>query len=387
MPAPATTKINLTQHRADRLARSPEPGVVWDVRMPGLGVRGRSWIVRVHPRGGRKIVRTIGKLAKMSVADARVEAGKVAAEIEAGEHGQVRAVTVARLVDHYQSHHRTRKKGRLAGEDRDTRRRCDLLVERWGRRRADAIDHSDVAVLLDEINARGSFYEANRTRALIRSIWNEGRVWRFVPAGVPNPVAGTPVNRERTRDVAALTVAQVQALVEAAQQLPNRWAGAAICVLILTGARRGEVLSLKWDDLDLDTQLVVFRDRKAGDDLELPLAPAAVELLAGIERVPGSAWVFPSPTSKSGHIESLRGPWATAIKAAGLPAGARMHDVRAAAATAISAAAGIRAAQQVLGHADPRTTLRYVRPSADDRRAALEGFAAAVIGGRARGAR
>lgn len=66
------------------------------------------------------------------------------------------------------------------------------------------------------------------------------------------------------------------------------------------------------------------------------------------------------------------------VKDAGLPEGTRVHDLRSALATAVSERAGIKVAQRLLGHHEARTTLRYIRPSVESERAALEGFAGAV---------
>jgi integrase len=395
MPRPAKERTRLTQRGAVKLAtfKVDAERVVWDEHMPGLGIRlrpGRTavWIIRGKGSDGRQHRRTIGTVVgpkAVSLDDARAEAGSRSKLLAPTP----RTMSVSRLIDHYLENHRSRKKGRLAKEDRDVRRRVEVLRARWGKRPIDSITHVDVATLLQEITTeglaakprkgkpKGSPYESNRMRALIRSIWNDARVWRFVSASLPNPTEGTHPNREHARDVPALGPAAVRRVLMSATAIEHRWAGAAIAVLVMTGARTNEILALRWDDVDLRAHTITLRDRKAGDDLVLPLATEAVKLLRTLSRVPGNPHVFPGP-GRAGHLASIRRQWEAVCKDAELPARTRPHDLRGALATNVAARAGIKAAQNLLGHADPRTTLRYVRPTPEDQRRAVEAFVRAV---------
>lgn len=216
---------------------------------------------------------------------------------------------------------------------------------------------------------------------MIRAIWRCAATWRFLPASCPNPVQGTTPNRERERDVQALSPKQLRDFMIAAMQRPNPKHGPLFCLLALTGCRYTEIANLRWGDVDLRRRTITIRDRKAGDDLTLPLSKPGVDLLRGIAREAGSPWVFPTdlPTrSKTGHVGQLHNIFTEIVKDAGLPEGTRVHDLRSALATAVSERAGIKVAQRLLGHHEARTTLRYIRPSVESERAALEGFAGAV---------
>ena len=117
--------------------------------------------------------------------------------------GTGKSISVAKLLDHFEENHRTRRNGRRPKDDRDTARRCATVRARWGSLPASELTHVDVAKLLAEITERGAPYEANRVRALVRLVWNMARRWVFVPAAMINPAEGTPANRERARDVGA----------------------------------------------------------------------------------------------------------------------------------------------------------------------------------------
>ncbi len=372
----------LTQRIVDALRPAAgERFVVWDSVVRGLGVRcyerSASYVLRYKPRGRAQVLATIGDARTMPLDDARREAER----LRGADLVVPRGANVDKLLTHFETNHRTRKKGRAPTEDPDTRRRLALLRAKWGKRAADEITHVDVAAVLLEITTRGAPYEANRTRALVRAIWNEARRLALVPASMLNPAEGTPVNRERQRDVRALKPAELQRLLAAADRYANPWAGGAVTLLVHTGCRAGEVLALQWADVDLAQRAMLLRDRKGGDNLALPLNTDAVALLKSLPRQAGSPWVFPSSSTPRGHLVDLRKPWATILEGAELPATTRLHDVRAAVATNIAGTSGLKVAKLVLGHADERTTMRYVRNTGiEDLRAAVEAHGRAATG-------
>lgn len=166
MPAKAKHQIKLTERRIDDHIRSGAgPDVVlWDTACPGLGLRKASWIVRVHPRGGRKIVRAIGKArgpGALSLAEAREKATERITEIRGGDDSKASVMTVRALLTYWQENHRTPIKRRKPADDCDAVRRCKLLTDRWGGRRIDQITHKDVQALVNEITERGTPFEAN----------------------------------------------------------------------------------------------------------------------------------------------------------------------------------------------------------------------------------
>ncbi len=370
----------LNQRLVDKLRAGGDRLEVWDSSIVGLGLRvysGRaSYVLRSKPKGRPRQRQTIGDAAVMPLADAREEAKRILAEARLGL-APGKTITIKKLLDHFEENHRTRRKGRKPGDDRDTARRCGIVRQRWGALAASELTHVDVAKLLAEITERGATYESNRMRSLVRLVWNLARRWGFVPASMVNPAEGTASNRERARDVRALKPAEMRRLIGAADRYPNPWAGGAIKLAALTGCRIGELISLRWSDVDIKSRFVVLRDRKGGDTLELPISLEAAEVLQKLPRQHGSSWVFPSKKPNH-HLVDLGKAWSTIIKDAELPEGTRVHDVRAAVATNVAAVSGLKAAKGVLGHADDRTTLRYVRPASDDVRKALDAHGRAV---------
>jgi integrase len=108
------------------------------------------------------------------------------------------------------------------------------------------------------------------------------------------------------------------------QQLPNPVIAAALQVMLLTGARPGEVLALRWEDANLQWKGLSIRDKVEGERA-IPLTPYVAHLLAALPR--RNEWVFSSPTSASGCLTEPNNPHTRACAAAGLQ-GLTLHGLR-----------------------------------------------------------
>jgi len=162
-----------------------------------------------------------------------------------------------------------------------------------------------------------------------------------------------------------LSPGQTRALVQALDADPCQDSASALALLVLTGARKQEVLRARWEFVDLDRGVLTVPLAKSGRPRHVPLSPAAARVLraqAG-RRVDGNPHVFPGRVEGM-PLEGLRRIWDRAKRAAGLPADLRIHDLRHSLASALAnAGTPLYEIGAVLGHSQLSTTTRYAHHS------------------------
>jgi integrase len=162
----------------------------------------------------------------------------------------------------------------------------------------------------------------------------------------------------------------------------NPFAVAAIRLLMLTGCRKSEILSLCWDWIDFERAALRLPDSKTGAKV-VALGAPALELLNGLPRIEENPYVFPSAVG-NGHFVGLQKVWARVRERAGL-SDVRLHDLRHSFAS-VGAAIGdsLYIIGKLLGHKQSVTTQRYAHLADDPLRAAADRIAgqiAAAMGG------
>jgi integrase len=154
---------------------------------------------------------------------------------------------------------------------------------------------------------------------------------------------------------------------------------AALRVLLLTGARKTEILSLKWSYLDLEFGLANLPDSKTGFKV-LQLPAPAVEILKSLPKL-NDEYVFPSFRSGAltPHISELRPTWMAVLTEAGLTGHWRIHDLRHGLASAMGkSGVSLPFVGKILGHTQATTTERYAHLEANPARQALEATATKI---------
>jgi integrase len=145
---------------------------------------------------------------------------------------------------------------------------------------------------------------------------------------------------------------------------------AAIRLLALTGCREGEILSLRWDAVDLEAGYLRFADTKTGRN-NRPIGASAAEILQKLPRIADSPYVLPGMRSGE-HLKEIKRLWYAVRYAAKLD-GLRLHDLRHSfASVPASGGESILIIRSLLGHARVATTERYAHLSADPLRRAAD---------------
>jgi integrase len=386
----------MPQHLTDAtIKRLPTPAkgnkVCYDRDVPGFGARvtaagARSFILNYVTKGGRERRITIGSCGDWSTTAARTEAKRLRHLVDQGGdpladiEAEREAPTVAELISRFEAEHLPRLR---ATSQADYRRMiANHIRPHFGTHSKVAdVTFSDVDRLHRKITAAGHLHRANRVMAVLSKMFSLAVRWSMRDS---NPCKGIEKNIEYERR-RYLSADELVRLIAALNAHPDRQAADIVRMLLLTGARRGEVLSARWADIDLftGTWSKPPSSTKQKEAHEVPLSAPARQLLseiraqqAGKRHVLGE-YVFPGAGS-SGHVVEVKKAWRSLCKAAGL-VGVRVHDLRHSFASQLaSGGASLPLIGALLGHSNPTTTHRYAHLFDDPQRAAVERVGAVI---------
>lgn len=251
------------------------------------------------------------------------------------------------------------------------------LLPRFGKRYMDEITRQDIVKMHADRKASGAAAgSANRLLIMMRYIFNLALKWEV--AGVKaNPCKGVPLMEENNKMERYLSVEEAQRLYEAVCQSENTMLKYIVPMLILTGARKREVLDAKWQDFDFSRRIWRIPMSKSGKARHVPLSDGALTLLSTMPRKPDCDWAFANPETAKPYV-SIFYAWNTARKNAGL-SDVRMHDLRHSfASLLINSGRTLYEVQHILGHTQVKTTQRYAHLSQDTLLAAANAATVAV---------
>ncbi len=163
-------------------------------------------------------------------------------------------------------------------------------------------------------------------------------------------------NNQKTEDV---TPDQLKRLLQVLDEEPDIQIVNIMKMALFTGMRRGELLKLKWEDIDFDKEFIFIRDPKGGQDQMIPLNDASRKILESHPRI--NEWVFASAFSTDGQRHSTKYSKKIAEKA-GLPADFRpLHGLRHVYASMLASSGKVDmyTLQKLLTHKSPQMTQRY----------------------------
>ena len=369
--------------------------VLWDDALPRFGLRVRSsgtktYVVQYRAKGRTRHV-TVGRHGVLTPDQARRAALTLLAEVERGgdpsreRAAARRASTVAELCDRYlEEHARVRKKPRSVTEDE--RLIESFILKAIGPRKIREVERADIYRIRKKLS--GTPYQANRVLSLLSKMFNLAERWNLRPDGT-NPVRHVERFTERKRD-RFLSEEEMAHLGTALDELGRQGrvseaAVAAIRLLIFTGCRVAEILTLRWENVDFDGRRLRLTDSKTGPKV-VPLNTPALEVLANLDRCAGP-WVVVGRKAGAPLVNLAR-PWQRLCEKADLE-DVRLHDLRHSFAS-VGAGSGqtLLVIGALLGHTQSATTQRYAHLSDDPIRAASEAIgsriAAAMAGKDAR---
>lgn len=340
----------------------------WDTELKGFGVRvfpsGEcSFVLRYTLPTGRKRTVTLGRFGELTVEKARQQALALKLAARQGEDpvetrkAARHAITVAELAERYMAEHAApKKKPRSVAEDRRLLRLHVLPA--LGTRPVRDVSRSDVQQLHHRM--RETPGAANRTLALLSTMMGLAEKWGLRPDG-SNPTRHVTKFRElaRERYLSAEEYQRLGAVLAEASttRTESPFVLGALQVLLLTGARLSEILTLQWAWIDQERGALRLPDSKTGAKV-IPLSIEALAVLRALPRVEGNPYVFVGERAGR-HLVNIQKPWRRIRAKAGL-GDVRIHDLRHSFASVAAAdQLSLHMIGKMLGHRQAATTARY----------------------------
>jgi integrase len=309
------TRFNFTKTAIQALPTPPAGtrATYHDTKVPGLqlrvtpsGVKTFSVYRRVKGGGPERI--TIGTFStSTTVEKARRRAGQVNSAIDGGanpaeaKRAHKSEMIFAELFAEYLERHAKPRK-RTWREDES--KYNQYLAKPLGAKKLSAIDSNDIATVHSAVTKEAKPVTANRVLALLSSIFG----WA-ASAGLwdENPAKGIRRNAERSRD-RFLQADELPRFYAALADEPNDTVRDYFLMSLLTGARRANVLAMKWVEIDFKRAEWRIPRTKNNDPQTIPLMPEASAILVQRQSGSESVYVFPGP-GKSGHLVEPKGGW------------------------------------------------------------------------------
>ena len=394
-----------------RKALPPAQGQVifWDDEIKGFGLRvtpggAKAFILDYRAEGRQRRI-TIGSSPDWTVAAARDAAKTLKRDVDLGtdpmgnRHDERSAPTINELWDKYQREHLNLKTDRAQVDEKSMWN--NIILPRFGKMKLTAITASEIDDLHRDITTiRKTPVRANRVIEVLRKAFNLAIRWKWLKE---NPVTGVRRNPEEKRN-RYLNKQEIAALVAALNEHKEADSANAIKLLMITGARKGEVLGATWEMFDLENGIWTkpsshTKQRKLH---RVPLSAPALRLLKDIKEESTSPYVFPGADKKP--LQDVKRTWVTVCKRAGLveptpkkdrkgkdvkdkdgeivmvlTPNIRIHDLRHSfASILVSGGASLPLIGQMLGHTQVSTTQRYAHLYDDPLRKAAEMVSVAI---------
>jgi integrase len=361
-------KALLTQALLEKARRARQRTEIWDTNVSNFYLQVResgvaSFYIRyLQPGTNTRRSLLIGDGAVLSVIDARAKAKKLLGQVAFGEdpgHQKKQlkdCPTLEEVVNNYYLPYKAKK----------TSCRNDAAIFRIhvlpyiGKKKLHAITPGELADLQRRVLERGCVpATANRPVVLTKHLFNLSmKIWHL-PGVTSNPANEIPLLKENSMRQTFLSEAQALQLMAACKEqtnCPMLWS--IVAFLLLTGARRRNVLDARWCEIDEHAAQWNIPRTKSGRSQSIPLSDQAMALLRSLETRGRSEYLFPSPKTGLPFI-NIYNRWHAARVRVGM-AHVRMHDLRHTfASLLINAGCSLFVVQKALGHHSPRMTMRY----------------------------
>ena len=323
-------KINFTKANIEGLSL-PDKGWTYhyDLKVQGLGIgigsTGKRSFILYRKINGTPERITLGRYPDLTIEQARGKAAEINSAIAKGanpaqvKRGEKAELTFKDLFEEYLERH-SRPNKKTWAEDKS--KYDTYLAKPLGKKKLSTINRASIAVIHSALTKQGYATTANRVKALVSSIFGWG-----ISAGLcqTNPALGIRRNREYSRD-RFLQGDELPKFFQALLDEQNDTMKDYFLLSLLTGARRSNVLSMQWADVNLKSGEWYIKETKNGIPQTVTLSPEALTILRSRKPTEPPTFVFPGD-GKSGHLIEPKRGWKRILERAGID-DLRIHDLR-----------------------------------------------------------
>ncbi|ADD69309.1 integrase family protein [Denitrovibrio acetiphilus DSM 12809] len=363
--------MNTKKKLTDAVVRNAKPATqgsgyyyIWDTELKGFALRvtGRptkSYVIRYRNEEGRQKVMTLFRASNITADEARRKARTKLTEAQGGtdilkeKQEKRKAMLFSEFAEIYLEHHA--RPNNSAGTVKTNESYLErLILPAFGNRPLKSITPEDTAKLHHKIG-KSTPVQANRVHALLRKMFTLAETWRYIPQNT-NPCVHTQKYKE-TPVQRFLTPDETKRLEDVLEKYEEKYYSAvlALRLLMYTGCRKEEILTLKWENIKNELNLLHIPKSKTGEK-NVPVSHEVLDMLENAYKV--NEYVCFGKFENS-RLIGLQKIWERLRKEAGLE-DVRIHDLRHSfASTAISGGINIEFISKLLGHKRITTTEYY----------------------------
>jgi integrase len=246
----------------------------------------------------------------------------------------------------------------------------------WRNRKLSSIRRVHIQKLHAEVGANKGRYAANRLLALLHTMFNRAIDWGWDST---NPAHGIKKFKEKSRD-RFIQADELPKFFKALSEETSIIVRDYILLSLLTGARRSNVLAMRWGEINFDRVTWTIPVTKTGESHTVPLVVAAIDILKSRQEnnINNNPWVFPG-SGVSGHLVETKKPWKRILAKAGIK-DLRIHDLRRSLGSWQAATgANLSIIGKTLAHKNVSTTAIYARLNIDPVRESMNKATDAIL--------
>jgi integrase len=375
-------KIRFTKAAIDVLQHDPAKprSVFYDDKSRGLCIivapkTKTFYVLRKHLGKTERIL--IGRYPDTTIEQARTRAGQINSELDAGKNrndvkrARREELTLDDLHSIYMEKHANVRNKR----PQNALSNYKLYLSLWGGKKLSDIKRTEIQTQIAKLAKDISPATANIALSLLRAMFNRAADWEIFTGS--NPTANIPKYPEISRD-RFLYGDELQRFLKAIPLLENQIMQDLFMLLLATGARRGNVMAMRWADINFSDAIWRVPDSKNGEPYQVALTSIALEILSERRKTELGEWVF-SSQSKTGHIQEPKKVWSRLLKIAEID-NFRMHDLRRTFGSFMAAqGSSLQMIGKALGHKSQDATLIYARLNLDPVRDAVNAASNAMF--------